>query len=368
MKPLACSIGRRRRAVKRAGVPPPGARRAPGCSAADRWQPILYSVRAKIDNVTVTRNVLGDAMKSTPCVLVPLRWATPAIALVAATGLLVGCSPSSRVTPPVTTQPADTAPAWSPDGNWIAYAHFAPDHSDTSGLYVADTAGSQLRLIASGHPRSVDWSPDSRSIVYDDETGIHVVRRDGDSTRTIYAGGSFPSWSPDGSTIAFDTGRHIWLMSPTGADLRQASDAFPVRMPDWSEDGQRLVVVQYPQSAPSGELAVIQLADGMSHLITSNANVDQYPRWSPVGGMIVWSHWAQTSLGANRPEVWLADTSGIGPHRLVEADAQPAWHRGGRAVVFSKQASGALRLFVINIDGTGLRQLLTAAPPRACAP
>ena len=146
-------------------------------------------------------------------------------------------------------------------------------------------------------------------------------------------------------------------MSPTGTDLRQAADAFPVRMPDWSEDGTRLVVVEYPQPAPSGELAIIRLSDGTSHPITSNANVDQYPRWSPAGGMIVWDHWARSPSGANRPEVWLADTAGVGAHRLIESETKPAWHPGGRAVVFSMQASRGICLFVINTDGTGLRQI-----------
>jgi hypothetical protein len=73
--------------------------------------------------------------------------------------------------------------------------------------------------------------------------------------------------------------------------------------------------------------------------------------------MIVWNHWAQTRAGANRPEVWLADTHGVGAHRLVVADAKPAWHPRGRSVVFSMQAAGGIRLFVINIDGTGLRQI-----------
>jgi len=252
---------------------------------------------------------------------------------------------------------SDTAPAWSPDGLAIAYAHFDPTHPDTSGLYLADTTGGQIRRLATGLPRSIDWSPDSQHIVYDDDFGIHVVNRDGDSLRTIYMGGAFPSWSYDGSTIAFDTNRHIWFMAPDGSHLRQASSAFPVRMPDWSRDDSRLVVVSYPASAPSGELATLNLSDDSLHPITANSRVNEYPRWSPAGGEITWDHWGATSGGANRPEVWIADSSGSGAYRLIVADSQPSWHPGGMTVVFSMQATDAIHLFAIGLDGTGLRQI-----------
>src|SRR5689334_14506573 len=98
--------------------------------------------------------------------LASLRCSAMTIVLITTASILDGCSPSLRVIPPLTNQPADTSPAWSPDGNWIAYAHFAPDPSDTSGLFVVDTTGSGRRLLAIGFPGSIDWSPDSRSIVY----------------------------------------------------------------------------------------------------------------------------------------------------------------------------------------------------------
>jgi Tol biopolymer transport system component len=281
--------------------------------------------------------------------------AAPAIICLAI--VLSGCS-SHTTQPIISSKPTDTSAAWSPDGRWIAYAHFDPDSIAMNGLYVTDTTGTQRTLVASGDPRSIDWSPDSRFIVYDDETGIHLIdQSQGWARTTIRTGGAFPSWSPDGMTIAFDSGQQIWLMSTSGSGLQLVWDASPVVMPDWSDDGQRLVVVEFTQAAPAGELSIIQLSDTSSHAITSNARVDKYPRWSPVGGNIVWEQWGQTSTGSNQPEVWLADTNGAGAQRLIVAHGKPSWHPSGGSVVFSKEASGAIRLFVMNIDGSGLRQI-----------
>ena len=271
-----------------------------------------------------------------------------------------GCGGSVAIPPQPIVQPADSAPAWSPDARLIAYVHFNPVLSDTSepsGLYVVDTTGAHRRLLVPGFPGTVDWSPDGQRLVYNDDCGLHVLTLADGIVNDIYGGGSFPKWSPVGSTIAFDTNRRIWLISPTGENMRQAADAFPVRMPDWSADGTRLVVVEYPQTAPAGELAIIRLADGALHEITHDSRVDEYPSWSPDNARIAWNHWSQSRYGNNLPEIWVADTSGVAARKVVSSDGTFGWHPNGRSIVFSMQASGAIRLFAVGADGSGLRQI-----------
>ena len=107
-------------------------------------------------------------------------------------------------------------PAWSPDGKKIAYSRFRPD-DPIADLYVADIDGTKEKIIAEGLFPS--WSPDGNKIAFNDfgpalsqwypktdslstATTIYTVNLDGGS-RIKITNGLKPSWSPDGSRIAF---------------------------------------------------------------------------------------------------------------------------------------------------------------------
>lgn len=126
-------------------------------------------------------------------------------------------------------------PTWSPDGTRLAYA---TGNWGTIRAVQADGTGDQLLLLPQqlgadylgvGQPA---WSPDGQSIAFTaawndwDGTGeIWVMDADGSNPRMLEgtgpssdvleaytSNGMFPSWSPDGTTIAFQTER--WLGGP----------------------------------------------------------------------------------------------------------------------------------------------------------
>jgi Tol biopolymer transport system component len=297
----------------------------------------------------------------------PLRFVALAAGFLAGLAL-VGCSSGcgSKLPPEPRIQPEDSAPSWSPDGLSVAYVHFNPDFHDTtepSGLYVVDAAGTTKRLIVPGFygtslARSVDWSPDGRWLVYNDGMGLHLITATGDSARHIYSGGSFPAWSPDGSEIAFSTIARVWAIRPDGTGLHPLT---PLSLPaagdaDWSPDGERIVMLGNNGSVGE-EVFVFRLADSALVRLTNDDHEDRSPAWSPQGGLIAWNPWPRDSRGSERHEVWVMDTLGASRRKLASTVSAPAWDPAGTAIVFSAQASGAIRLFVINADGTGLRQL-----------
>ena len=85
-------------------------------------------------------------------------------------------------------------PAWSPDGNWLAFSVY------DDGLYIADPTGSQRSGIRLGLRSNVrlSWSPDGQWLVYDQpyagQPAIFKANLDTQSEELLHAGGYDPDW------------------------------------------------------------------------------------------------------------------------------------------------------------------------------
>ena len=66
-------------------------------------------------------------------------------------------------------------------------------------------------------------------------------------------GGSSPTWSPDGTSIAFSRAGDIWTMDADGDNQAKVADAgsWALSAPEWSPDGQSIAYVQSDQAAGS---------------------------------------------------------------------------------------------------------------------
>ena len=164
--------------------------------------------------------------------------------------------------------------AWSRDGNQIAFTvgdHRAGDrYGDTLRLYVAAADGTNARPLG-GTPRgSFDptWSPDGSRIAFAirgaDETSIAVVGVDGKGFKKLTSSTNprdmywVPDWSPNGDWILFDMGRmngvrsRLMAIRPDGTRLHQLA-AFNTDnhciCADWSPDGDH-IAYQAPGTPP----------------------------------------------------------------------------------------------------------------------
>lgn len=108
--------------------------------------------------------------------------------------------------------------SWSPDGKQILTLFFRKDN--ISQIALVDAADGGVKVLKSLqwiYPKRMDFSPDGRSIVYDnlgesggEERDIFLLSVDGSrETRIVEdpATDLFPLWSPDGESVAFTSDR-----------------------------------------------------------------------------------------------------------------------------------------------------------------
>jgi TolB protein len=128
----------------------------------------------------------------------------------------------------------DRAATYSPDGTKLA---FDSTRDGKTRVWVMDADGGNPRRLTGGADDwGATWSPDGKSIAYYSWSGvtgpgssqIWIIAADGSSPRQLtYSTAPVrePSWSPDGSRIAYivaeDDGQAIWSIATDGSDPRE---------------------------------------------------------------------------------------------------------------------------------------------------
>ncbi len=83
------------------------------------------------------------------------------------------------------------------------------------------------------------------------------------------------------------------------------------------------------------------------------------PGWAPDGFRITFANTVGTSVGGG---IWIINADGTGGGRVPSTqqnDAWPTFSPDGRQIAFVRQAGRFASIFVVNVDGTGLRQVTT---------
>lgn len=117
-----------------------------------------------------------------------------------------------------------------------------------------------------------------------------------------------PSWSPDGSHIAFQTSEnnayHVYTMAADGSDRQLITQAGnDDRHPTWSPDGKMLAVDTGTEL--KREIALIDLKSGARTVITNLGGFASFPTWGPDGARISFFNYANGAL-----DLWTVNTDG----------------------------------------------------------
>jgi Tol biopolymer transport system component len=270
-------------------------------------------------------------------------------------------------------------PAWSPDGTQIVFAtEEVGDPSSRLGIsaiYIVPAAGGAARKIVAGDGVQPSFSPSGDHVVYWSNNGgqrdIFVMPATGGKTSAVTNDAAIdwcPVWSPDGRFIYFASDRggamNVWRVAVDAAG-NPTSSPEPVTtgvsaaaaLPHFSKDGTRLVfrsrIASVNPVAIPFDPSTLR-ADAPVVLDTQN-NRRLPSDVSPDGKLI-----AYFSIGERQEDIFVGSPGG--PIRRITDDAPrdrgPVFTPDGRSLVFYSSREGQWGVWMVGLDGGGLRKLI----------
>jgi TolB protein len=214
----------------------------------------------------------------------------------------------------------DYMPAWSSDGQKIAYTSY---RNNRAGLYILNPfEGEIAEVVNKGTSFAPTFSPDGKKLAFcstleEGNPEIYVATSEGKKIKRLTfnkAIDTAPSWSPTSREIAFTSDRggtpQIYIMDAEGSNVRR---------------------------------------------ISFGGSYHDAPAWSPAGDRI-----SYVSRVDNIFDIYVMNLRTEQVVKLTESNARnesPSWSPDGRHLVFSSNLTGTIQLYTIDYDGSNLRRL-----------
>jgi TolB protein len=148
-----------------------------------------------------------------------------------------------------------------------------------------------------------------------------------------------PAWSPDGSTIAFNSDRELcgagldlYVTSASGAAVTKVTDIG--RLPSWAPDGSRLAYI-----CEDGDLCVVGSDGSNKAVLYSDTAILGRPAWSPDGSTIAFD---RSIGGLGIQEIVAIDANGTNARTLTSPNGawEPNWSPDGTRIAYSAYDAG----------------------------
>lgn len=287
---------------------------------------------------------------------------------------VVGSSDALRLT---AAPEIDDAPAWSPDGRWIAFVRRERE-APRGGVYVVSPLGGSERRIGEtvfGDMKqgpTLDWTPDSRWVAIHDDSGLSRPRglyllspKSGEMKLAVASERTGSDWgaafSKEGKKLVFSRGGAIHVVDVEGFTakgeprrLTQPGEGFE-RWPTWSADQNEILFARWMGLGQATLWRIRADGAGKAEQIPNiGSTIAVEPAIPRAGGRLAYS---ERTYNTN---IWQfplpAGREGTGPGiRLIGSsrfEGTMSLSPDGRRVAFTSTRSGSEEIWVAGSDGS----------------
>jgi Tol biopolymer transport system component/imidazolonepropionase-like amidohydrolase len=288
-------------------------------------------------------------------------------------------------------------PTPSPDGQSIAFVRRVGGHSR---LFVKDLrSGAERRIYddldqdlqetwaVHGVYPTMDWTPDSRTLIFWAGGHIRRINADGSgvadipfhiadtrpvidpprpvvevapatvTTRMV----RFPAVSPDGRQVVYESLGRLYIRDTSGSGtprLLTANDSDFQLWPSWSRDGSRIVFVSWNDDR-LGEVRTVAADGSAVRTVTAQPGHYRSPRFSPDGQTIVFEQgeggFLTSSRFASDTGVYRVPAAGGAATRILADGSEPHFAAAGDRVFMTVREANKTRLISVDLNGGNRR-------------
>ncbi|HEV2801258.1 MAG TPA: S8 family serine peptidase, partial [Pyrinomonadaceae bacterium] len=236
----------------------------------------------------------------------------------------------------------------------------------------------KITNLGAGSPNRLLYRPDGKIVFSSCRDGsdfeLYTINPDGtEQTRLTfhdYSDDYWPEYSPDGTQIAFTSGRgddlyyQVYVMNADGTNVRRVTSNQTGHNAEaaWSPDGKQIAF----RSSRDGDWEIYAInVDGTNERrLTYSAGADIDPTWSPDGTKIAFPSFRGSPVAYDNIEIFVMNADGSNQVNITNNlnatgannDYYPAWSSDGARLAFVFDGGNDPRtdqIFVMNADGSG---------------